>query len=932
METSDVEFFNMSRVDMTKEDLQLQYSSLSKICRQLRIELEEKSQQVYDHKRELTRLNTLEAEYLSEIECLQSGEKNECKRLQLKIQNLEEEKTEVTNTYTKEIECLELNIFKKDEEIAELQEKLQTMTNTFNATDNRNEIEEVQLKNIELKNNVHDLNELLLHLNKRIESLEKKHVVSQELNQNLQDELKALNENYKCKKGELDEAKHLIETLQEDLILTKNELEIAKTKPLEDGSQGNSLFAEVDNRRLELQEHMALMKSQYLQMKQERGKLLAQIATLNSSNAMLCQRWEIECKESVEDQDRLEEAYRARIKFLETELNECREEIATRQEIPSNNLDSEGMKYLENVLDSKNEEIAKLQKELDRFSLSHMVLSRQLKDSNVDLRNWRAKATKLESQVGKLRAEIEDIKLKQNSEAVIGDRRTIVICPSCIRNKKSMAPVAPSSQIKLKDVVKNLCRNSEVSICDDRFRSVDCSRQLKRSLLKETELGAKNPTSVLEDAKENIENVRESELPNDDLTKKVQFTEETLDNSDKSRDRSDSDSDENMSETNEEISDEEQQNTTLEVDENSDNEENHDEEEEEDSVIKAIREASSKKRDHPPVIECESFVVDICFHPGEDLLAIANIDGDVLLYKYANEENTLLQAIELHEKACRAIDFSTNGDTLFSVSKDKAIMLTGVETCKLKRFYDNSHDVPVYTISILNENLFSTGDDSGGVKLWDLRVNDDKSIFSLKKNEDYISKILTHSDEKYLFCSSGDGSLTTIDLKARKFFMQSEEYEEELTSLGLFRDETKLLASSSKGNLFLYNWNEFGLHSDMFPGTKTAINAIVPITENIVVTACEDGILRASHLFPHRHLGIVGRHALSIECVDICNNGIFLASSSHDNDVRFWNIQYFEDFEKVDKKYNKHKKKMDMRTNLPSSQRRNNAEFFSDLC
>lgn len=162
--------------------------------------------------------------------------------------------------------------------------------------------------------------------------------------------------------------------------------------------------------------------------------------------------------------------------------------------------------------------------------------------------------------------------------------------------------------------------------------------------------------------------------------------------------------------------------------------------------------------------------------------------------------------------------------------------------------------------------------------------------------------------------------------------MQSEEYEEELTCLGLFRDETKLLAGSNKGYLYLYNWNEFGLHSDAFPGPKTAINALVPITENIVVTACEDGILRATHLFPHRHLGIVGQHELSVENVDICNNGMFIASSSHNNDIRFWNIQYFEDFEKVDRKYNKHKKKNDLKVNLPSSQRRNNAEFFSDLC
>jgi WD40 repeat protein len=162
--------------------------------------------------------------------------------------------------------------------------------------------------------------------------------------------------------------------------------------------------------------------------------------------------------------------------------------------------------------------------------------------------------------------------------------------------------------------------------------------------------------------------------------------------------------------------------------------------------------------------------------------------------------------------------------------------------------------------------------------------------------------------------------------------MQSEEYEEELTCLGLFRTESKLLAGSSKGRLFLYNWNEFGLHSDIFPGTKSAVNDLIPITENIVVTACEDGVLRATHLFPHRHLGIVGQHDLSVEKVDICNDGQFIASASHNNDIKLWNIKYFEDFERVSHKHKKHDKKREMQNNLPSSKVQNVSDFFSGLC
>ncbi|XP_066157402.1 WD repeat-containing protein 55 homolog [Euwallacea fornicatus] len=351
----------------------------------------------------------------------------------------------------------------------------------------------------------------------------------------------------------------------------------------------------------------------------------------------------------------------------------------------------------------------------------------------------------------------------------------------------------------------------------------------------------------------------------------------------------------------------------------------------EDEVIKAIRRECERTNDHPPQIICEDFITDLCFHPHHDLLAVASIVGDVVFYKYGNEENVLQSTLELHMKACRDIEFSLDGKLLLSTSKDKSIMISDFDSCKLLRFYENSHDSPVYCLTVIDENLFATGDEDGRVKLWDLREKGDKQIYQTRKNEDYISDIVCDSAHKYLLCSSGDGSLTTIDLQKRGIFMQSEELDDELTCLGLFRSETKLIAGSTQGKLFFFNWNEFGLNSDAFPSNKAAINTLIPITENIVVTACEDGNLRATHLFPHRHLGIVGQHDMGVECLDICNNGTFIASSGHNNEIKFWNIQYFETFEKVSSKHKKHERKSELANNLPSSKVRNNADFFSDL-
>lgn len=352
-------------------------------------------------------------------------------------------------------------------------------------------------------------------------------------------------------------------------------------------------------------------------------------------------------------------------------------------------------------------------------------------------------------------------------------------------------------------------------------------------------------------------------------------------------------------------------------------------EDDEDEVVKAIKAEKIKPRDHPPMINCEDFIVDISFSPTKNIIALASIVGDVLLYEYSNDENKLLSTMELHLKACRDIEFNHEGTTLFSTAKDKVILATDVETGKLKMCYEKAHDEPVYRLYCLDNNKIVTGDDSGTIKLWDMRNQD--PIFTIKIGEEYVSDMITNETQKYLVCASGDGILTSIDLKGSKIYTTSEEYEAELTCMGLFRSDTKLLVGSSSGKLFLFNWKEFGLHSDEYIGQKHMIQCMIPVTQNIVVTSGEDGVLRATHMFPQRQLGIVGHHTLPVEHLDISHDGHFIASCSHDNDVKFWDISYFESIDTIIDVNQKQSKKKDMSNNLPSSSLKNASDFYSGL-
>lgn len=352
------------------------------------------------------------------------------------------------------------------------------------------------------------------------------------------------------------------------------------------------------------------------------------------------------------------------------------------------------------------------------------------------------------------------------------------------------------------------------------------------------------------------------------------------------------------------------------------------ENEEDDETVRAIIAAIKKPRTAPPEIKLDDFITDICFHPERDIIALATITGDVCLYSYANEGNTLLRNIEIHAKSCRDVEFTDDGRDLLTCSKDKSIMITDMETEKLKKFYESAHDEAINKLQVIDEHLFSTGDDGGTVKLWDIRTKD--AIFALKEVEDFISQMLTNESKKLLLVTSGDGYLTTINIASRKLFVQSEPYEEELHCMGTFRGNSKLVVGTSKGRLYTFNWGQFGYHCDMYPGINTPISEMIPITDRICCVAGEEGIIRACHITPFRNLGIVGQHNMPIENLDVCNSGELIASSSHNNDVRFWNVKYFEDFGDI--KYNeKHNTFKDKRHNLPSSKFTNAGDFFADL-
>lgn len=344
--------------------------------------------------------------------------------------------------------------------------------------------------------------------------------------------------------------------------------------------------------------------------------------------------------------------------------------------------------------------------------------------------------------------------------------------------------------------------------------------------------------------------------------------------------------------------------------------------------IFGVKPAIEAQRDHPPDLEADSGIVDVCFHPSVELLSTATMDGEVIIYRYSRECVEEVTRFSHHKKSCRAVCYNEDGTVLYTISKDKSLAVLDTQNSAVKHHIQDAHESSIFSFLPIDEFLCATGDDDGIVKIWDLRKK--KSVFSFKCGEQTVNSLLTDEMKKTMAAAVSDGSIAGFNIRANKLEMQSEMYGSEMTSLSLVRNDTRLVVGSGEGTLFIFKWGDFGFHIDRFAGHPDVIHSVIPITDRMILTGSEDGNIRAVHLYAHRFVGIVGQHKVfGIENMSVSSDGSLLASCSMDDVVRFWNIEYLYDVEVDDRK--KGNKKINRGFNLESSKRRNRFEFYSDL-
>ncbi|KAF9997048.1 hypothetical protein BGZ65_007365 [Modicella reniformis] len=296
---------------------------------------------------------------------------------------------------------------------------------------------------------------------------------------------------------------------------------------------------------------------------------------------------------------------------------------------------------------------------------------------------------------------------------------------------------------------------------------------------------------------------------------------------------------------------------------------------------------------HPDTLSYKNTVFDFAFHPSEDIIATGLISGHINCVKYVPGpgNNESLWKVRPSKKSCRGLAFNHDGSGLFTVSKDGAIGALDVSTGAVLIKKPDAHDHPINAVKLLTENILATGDDSGTIKLWDVRTGSETLQYS--DHEDFISDFDYDTDSKTLVASSGQGTISVYDIRKPIMLTMSENQDDELLSICIVKDRRKVVVGSQEGILNIYSWGDWGDCTDRFVGHPNSIDTICKIDEDTVATGSSDGIIRVIDILPNKFQGVVGEHEdFPIECIKVSHDRTYLASCSHDDTVRFWDIRY----------------------------------------
>ena len=283
--------------------------------------------------------------------------------------------------------------------------------------------------------------------------------------------------------------------------------------------------------------------------------------------------------------------------------------------------------------------------------------------------------------------------------------------------------------------------------------------------------------------------------------------------------------------------------------------------------------------------------------------------------------------------SCKTVEFSRDGAKIYSggaagdlcaLDAERACTFSSKPQKPIMWRIDPATEGKLNPLLVIHpfeqsHHLMATGDDEGGIRVWDERMCGNSSttngrlkrphgcVLSWKENADYISALEACQDGNTLLATSADGRLSVFDLRmardpntCQKGIRLSDDQEDELLSLKIMKNGKKVVCGTQEGVLQVFSFGTWGDCSDRFPGHPSSIEALLKVDEDTLLTGSSDGWIRVVQIHPDKMLGVLGEdhEGFPIEKLAFNCNRDVVGSVSHDSYVRLWDARHLrEDYE-----------------------------------
>ncbi|KAJ7628543.1 WD40-repeat-containing domain protein [Roridomyces roridus] len=296
-----------------------------------------------------------------------------------------------------------------------------------------------------------------------------------------------------------------------------------------------------------------------------------------------------------------------------------------------------------------------------------------------------------------------------------------------------------------------------------------------------------------------------------------------------------------------------------------------------------------------PDIPLGAQVFDLVFHPSHSTVYTALLTGQVKAFTFDQNTHKKSFSVRPSKRSCRTLAINDDGSRLYAAGKAKAIHTIDTSTGDIVETRTAAHDDPINRMKHVMPWLFATGDDAGVIKLWDPRQQE--SIRTHKQHFDYITDFLWLGDKHHLLATSGDGTLSVMDVRSKKStpFAQSEDQEDELLSVTTIKGGEKVVVGTQLGILSIFNRARgYGDCVDRVPGHPSSIDALCSLPEELqnsagmedtVLTGSSDGYVRAVQFLPTKLVGVVADHGeLPVERLAVGMAGAQISGGADDSE------------------------------------------------